>query len=285
MTSARREAVVVFSGGTDSTCAAALAAAENDRVHLLTFFERATASTARLSPNVAKLRERFKNVEFTAQLLSVDPLVRHYSYEGYFKMVREHGALALSTPGFSSLSWHTRTILYCLEHGVKNASDGLTRELMHFPGHMTEVIEHFRALYAHFGVEYTNPVRDWEVPADQQFIDQVIVNTHGGDYLLGEDNVLRRTTGRYLHDLGILPAPNVKGTKLDRLMQQDCYPFAVYNILAFWLYLSREPYSVFCERVARLFAEKCETAKRLIEDYQMRKSSSVLGKLLAGAAP
>ncbi len=221
MTSARREAVVVFSGGTDSTCAAALAAAENDRVHLLTFFERATASTARLSPNVAKLRERFKNVEFTAQLLSVDPLVRHYSYEGYFKMVREHGALALSTPGFSSLSWHTRTILYCLEHGVKNASDGLTRELMHFPGHMTEVIEHFRALYAHFGVEYTNPVRDWEVPADQQFIDQVIVNTHGGDYLLGEDNVLRRTTGRYLHDLGILPAPNVKGTKLDRLMQQE----------------------------------------------------------------
>ena len=168
MAGSLRETAVVFSGGTDSTCAAALAAEQHDRVHLLTYWEIATAKTIAPSRNIDKLRERFTAVEFVAHFLPVDPLVRHFSYDRYWSTFRRHKALVLATPGYSSLSWHTRTILYCLEHKLTSVSDGLTRELMHFPGHMTEVIELFRELYRSFGIEYTNPVRDWDVPPDRK---------------------------------------------------------------------------------------------------------------------
>lgn len=274
---------IVFSGGTDSTCAAALAAESGKyaRIHLVTFFETATRKNGAPHRNVEALRRRFPSVEFLPRYISVDPLVRKLSYDRYWHYFRKHGALVLATPGFSSLSWHSRMVAYCLEHGIKSVSDGLTRELMHFPGHMTEVIAVFRELYSRFGIEYTNPVRDWEVPEDRQFIDQMIVNTHGDDFLLGEDESRLRTTGRHLHALGILPKPNVKGSKLDRLMQQDCYPFAIYNILAFWCYLSWEPYPVFCSRLERIFREKAADVEKWLREFSMNKDQPAMRELFA----
>lgn len=275
-----QEIAIVFSGGTDSTCAAALAAQKSTRVHLLTFYEFATRRTTPPVQNVNALQARFPDVEFRFHFLSVDPLVRHFSYDRYWSYFRRHGLLVLSTCGFSSLSWHLRTIVYCLEHGITEVMDGLTRELMHFPGHMDEVVALFRELYAHFGITYSNPVREWEVPEDRQFIDQVIVNTHGLDFIDEHERDLRKTTGRYLHDLGIMPAPNVKGSKFDRLMQQDCYPFVVYNIMCFWCHLAFEPGARYCQRMRALFEEKCADARRLLEEFRSRPAASRLAALI-----
>src|SRR5258708_2807905 len=134
----------------------------------------------------------------------------------------------LATPGFSSLSWHARTLLYCLEHGVSEAVDGVTRELAHFPGHMESVQAEFRRLYAHFGVRYRSPVRDWDVPPDRRFLEQMVVDRHAelgetlGKVVGGGGPAARpaaRTTGRHLHEIGLMPVPDVKGTALDRSMQ------------------------------------------------------------------
>ena len=283
MADKRLEHAIVFSGGTDSTCAAALAAESGkySRIHLLTFHELATKQSGAPHRNVEALRKRFPEVEFLPRYISVDAVSLKLSFDSYWRYFRSHGSLVLATPGFSSLSWHCRAIAYCQEHGIRSVSDGLTRELMHFPGHMTEVIGVFRELYARFGIEYTNPVREWEVPADQQFIDQMIVNTHGDDFLLGEDESQLRTTGRHLHALGILPKPNVKGSKLDRLMQQDCYPFAIYNILTFWCFLSHEPYPVFCARLERLFREKAADAEAWLRDFLANPTNERLRALFA----
>jgi len=280
MTRTNSDTAVIFSGGTDSTCAAALAAEKHSRVHLLTYYESATERQCAPRRNLEALRARFPATEFYPHFVSVDRLVRHLSYDKYWHYLRTQKALVLATCGFSTLSWHACTILYCLENGIHTVSDGLTRELMHFPGHMDEVIDVSRNLYSRFGIEYSNPVRDWAVPADRQFIDQVIVNTHGGDFILEENNALRKTTGRYLHDIGIMPSPDVKGTNLDRLMQQDCYPFAVYNIMTFWCFLAWEPYPKFCDRMRSLFAEKAEDVRLLIEEHRAAPENSELSRFI-----
>ena len=259
---------VLFSGGTDSTCTAVLMAPTHTEVHLLTFHEHATRFSPEPRANVLLLQKHFPQTIFHHQMFSVDSLVRHLCYERYIRNVAKHGLLALANPGFSALSWHIRTIVYCLEHDITKVVDGLTRELMHFPGHMDAVVAEIRLLYRKFGIIYENPVREWHTPPDQQFIDKVIVNRHE-DFLFGDwQHGSERTTGRYLFELGLFPSPNIKGSSIDFSMQHDCYPFSLYNIIAFWGYLSVEPYPLFCDRIARIMQEKIASAKQLIEEYR-----------------
>lgn len=248
--------LVNFSGGTDSTCAAALLAESYSEIHLLTFRERGTAASPAPTGNVERLSKHFPKTRFTHQLLSTDRLVRLISYDDYFGRLRRHGFFQLSTPGFSTLSWHLRAIVYAKENGIGVVADGLTRELMQFPGHRDEVIAEFRKLYARFGLRYENPVREWPVPRDQQFLDRLIVDRHG--FVLGDDQQLKRaarTTGEHLHKIGLFPHPNVKGSKFDREMQHDCYPFVLYNMLVFWLYLPFQSEAALSARLQALFAE------------------------------
>ncbi|MBI3341854.1 hypothetical protein HY024_01905 [Candidatus Curtissbacteria bacterium] len=272
---------ILFSGGTDSMCTAALMAQEFAEVHLLTFWESATKSSPIPKRNIELLRKKFPMTKFVSETISVDKLVSHLWYENYFQNLIKYRFLVLATCGFSSLSWHVRTMVYCQEHKITNVADGLTRELIHFPGHMDTVVEEFRDMYKKFGINYENPVRNWPTPVDQQFIDRVVVNQHSTDFFLGDKHVAqRKTTGQYLFQLGLLPSPNVKGSRLDFLMQHGCYPFTLYNIMAFWGHLSHEPYLVFCHKVNSIMKDKITHAKVLLLEYKEQPQSSKLANLL-----
>lgn len=277
----RASVAILYSGGTDSTCVAALCAQKFRQVHLLTFYEHATRNSPVPRRNINLLRKHFKDIKFMSRVISVDRLVKHFWYESYFERLKKHGFLALSTCGFSSLSWHVRTIIYCRQNNISYVADGLTRELMHFPGHMDEVVEQLRDFYREFGITYENPVRDWPTPPDQQFIDKLIVNNHGSEFFLGDENTgQRKTTGYYLFKLGLFPSPNVKGTKLDFSMQHDCYPFTLYNVMTFWGFLSTEPYELFQKRVSDIMKEKIGNAKALIAEYQKYPKTAPFAALL-----
>ncbi|MGE3260715.1 MAG: hypothetical protein AB7K68_02940 [Bacteriovoracia bacterium] len=258
---------VLFSGGTDSTCVAALLAASHSEIHLLTFFEEGTKNSPIPKNNILLLEKKFPAVKFVHRVLSTDSLVKKISYEGYLKNLWRHGFFLLATPGFSTLSWHSTMIAYCRREGISAVADGLTRELMHFPGHMDAIIGLFRKFYAGFGIEYKNPVREWDIPPDQQFLDRLIVDHHAffSDASLPEKKDAK-TTGAYLFSLGLTPAPDVKGTDYDRRMQHDCYPFVLYNIFAFWMYLPFRPYAQFENRLASLFREKIARCEAWLQD-------------------
>jgi hypothetical protein len=271
---------VVFSGGTDSTCVAALAAERHSAVHLLTYHELGTKHSPVPLGNVALLQKYFPDTPISHHAYSTDRLVRHIGYERYFRNLLKYGFYMLATPGFSSLSWHVRTIVYCRQNGITHVYDGLTRELLQFPGHMETVIEEFKKMYHAFGIRYENLVRDWEVPEDIQFLDRLIVDQHG--YCLpseeGERD-LRRTTGRYLFEKGILPHPNVKGSPLDRKMQHDCYPFVLYNIMAFWLAMNVKDYTSFAQDMATLFRDKIGTLMPALREY-VEKGTGPMARLV-----
>ncbi len=253
---------ILYSGGTDSTCVTAMAARSFRNIHLLTFSEKATRNSPLPTRNIELLRNKYPETTFSSFHYDIDEMVRFLSFENYLERFRNHGPLILATCAYSSLSWHLSTIRHCRKNGITEVQDGLTRELMHFPGHMDEVIEEFRKLYAEYGIQYSNPVREWPVPPDQQFIDQVIVNSHAGEFFMGDKQRHgRKTTGQYLFDEGIFPTPDVKGSRWDFINQHECYPFALYNILAFWAYLPFETYSSYCRKIAGLIQEKIPVAK------------------------
>ena len=248
---------VLFSGGTDSMCAASLEAENCDEIHLLTFFESSTKEAAFPSENAQRLSQRFPDVDFTHKRFNIDDLVKQISYAKYFSHCLRFGLYNLSHPGFSSLSWHIATLSYCLSHGIEKVSDGLTRELMHFPGHMDAVNTFLKEMYSEFGVIYSNPVRDWDIPGDQTLLDRMIVDKHG--YALNlEDEEGSTTTGQYIHKLGLTAVSNIKGSKFDHGSQAQCYPFVFYNFLFFWLLLNISSYERIASKMKDLLSTKAD---------------------------
>jgi len=241
---------------------AGLCAQEYSRVHLLTFHERATQNSPFPKENADRLRQKFGADKFVHVSISTDLLVQRLSYENYLANLRRHGSFMLCSPGFSSLSWHLRAIFYCQQYGIKNVFDGMTKELMHFPGHMSGVREIFKQLYGEFGISFDSKVIDWPVPPDQRFTDRLIVDRHG--FAASSELQTERTTGAWLFEQKIFPHPNIKGSLFDQRSQHDCYPFVVYNMFAFWFASRFYTWDQFEEKVAALFAEKCKTSVRWI---------------------
>lgn len=274
--------VILYSGGTDSTCAAAITAEQYRSVHLLTFEERATRNSPLPIANVERLRARFSNTDFHHIHISTDRLVRRLSYEKYLQNIAKHGIFILSTPGFSSLSWHLRTILYCLQNNIGAVYDGMTRELTHLPGHMPAFRDQVTALYQRHGLTFSSPVIDWDVPHNQQLIDRLVVDRHGFA-LTPNESPTGRTTGRYLYERGVLPRPDVKGSLFDQQMQHDCYPFVVFNMFVFWNFLFRHTEAEYAERIEALFRDKIAEAspwldQALSKEHGDFETATVLAK-------
>lgn len=263
------DCVVLFSGGTDSLCTAGLAAEKHNKVHLITYYELATKSSPWPLANLKRLQDKFGEAKFSLSVFSTDKLVRKLNYSNYFKNLFKFHFYNLATPGVSSLSWHLRTILYCKENNITSVYDGMTKELMHLPGHMPEIRHHFQKMYSDFGISFSSLVIDWDVPEDQRYIDKLIVDRHGFTLI---ENKNKRTTGEWLYQNKILPHPNVKGSSFDRLMQHDCYPFVMYNILVFWLLEPLIGYHKFVLNLQNFMISKIDFGKKIINECLNKNS-------------
>lgn len=255
-----KSCALLFSGGTDSLCSAAVLAEKYDEIHLLTFFEKSTQSSPQPLSHLLKLRENFRKVKFHYNFYSTDGIVRRLSSHQYWKSLFKFGLYNLASPGLSSLSWHIRTIAYARAHGIKDVYDGMTKELVHLPGHDPEVRKLFQRLYQIFGMNFASPVIDWDVPEDQRFVEKLIVDRHGFTIEKKKENE-KKTTGRWLYDKGLLPHPNIKGSSYDRLSQHDCYPFVLYNILVFWIFEPVIGYEGFRQGLVKFMKSKIELAE------------------------
>ncbi|MDD2717157.1 MAG: 7-cyano-7-deazaguanine synthase [Candidatus Wallbacteria bacterium] len=277
----KKDCVLLYSGGTDSTCTAALMAEHFQNIHLLTFYQGREKKSC-ISENIQALENKF-GPRFIHKIISTTKLVKFISYHRYLKYLFRHRWLVLSTCGFTTLSWHINAIVYCRLHQIEVVADGLTRELMHFPGHMDAVMEIFRKLYAEFGISYQNPVRGFDTPPDRQFIDRLIVDQHGFFFPSEESTAAdQRTTGQYLYQHEILPHPDVKGSPMDHRMQYDCYPFILYNVMIFWIYLNFQSYETVSDKMSLLFKEKVDDMRILLKEYFEKTGESRLSGLLDG---
>jgi hypothetical protein len=158
------KSVIIYSGGTDSTCVAALKSQLYDELHLLTFFDESNKGVSFQKDNIDRLKAIFPEVCFVDSYISTDEIFRFLSRRGFFKNIWKHKLLVLANCLYSSLSWHIRTIRYCQENDISEVFDGITNEMTHLPNHTNTYLLQLREFYKGFGIQYENPVRDWEVP-------------------------------------------------------------------------------------------------------------------------
>lgn len=230
-----RAAVVLFSGGSDSCATALELANEFNKIYLITFKEYATEKSTVPFHRIEKLRNLRPQIEWVHHVENIDETLKILSYKDYFYRLARFGLLNICTPGFSSMAWHIQAIKFSKTVNAKIVADGLTRELLHLPGHQDFFLRLLRELYSKNGLTYINPVRDWEIPPEQNILDRVIVD-RAGSSIRAISNVPPKSTSYFLFQQGFLESPNMKGSRKDQNSQHDCYPFVVYNLMYFWIY-------------------------------------------------
>lgn len=269
---------ILYSGGTDSTCAAYLMAERFQKIDLLTIQRFGFFSIDKCYRNVSLLREKFPDVIFVHKILKADSLAEYLNYNRFFRNVLKYGFFALSNCVICCLVNHFKALIYCLENRIFNIADGVTREWPFFPSHMEPVIAQFRQMYSRFNINYLTPVYDFDVPEVFTFIDKIYLDPklrsgegEGQDYIAG------RTTGKFLFEKGILPAPDVKGTRLDHNMQPKCLQFVLHHIFLQWYFMPRYDYRKFEEMTAEFLKEKINDFVMLIE-HEPRKLKQIISK-------
>ncbi|MBL7197045.1 MAG: hypothetical protein ISS47_02985 [Candidatus Omnitrophica bacterium] len=264
MTKRQSEVAILYSGGTDSTCAAAIMAERFEVIHLLTIDRLGFYSVENTKRNVDLLRKTFPHTVFKHKIVNVDRLARYVSYHNFMRELFRYSFFVLSNCILCCLINHFAALLYCLENNINNVADGVTREWPYFPSHMEKVVSLFKEMYASFGIVYDTPVYDFDVLPPPRLIDKIHpiksidLKEHASD-------AKKNTTGNYLFERGIFSSSNLKGTDADHKMQPRCFQFILHHIYIFWYFMHRYNYSDFESITLRFLQQKINAFVELVE--------------------
>lgn len=265
-----RDVVVLFSGGTDSTLTAALVQADYRTVHLLTFDRLGFHGIGNTSLNARMLAERYGADRFRHETVHIGRLFKFIAYERYLQNLRKHGFHLLSTCGLCKLAMHMRTIRYCLEHGVRHATDGSNQGMSIFPAQMRPVLDEIRRMYDRFGIRYFTPVYEFDAPDEGDYLEQanrrfLEAGLHADRQPVEEVKESKRTPGRVLYEMGLAPAPDVKGTPYDRKRQARCFQLVLFNVFVLKWFLAAHSYEEYERATVRFFRDKIRRATEVLE--------------------
>ncbi len=270
---------VLFSGGTDSTAAAALLAERFDEVHLLTMDRHGFHGAGNSGRNAALLVERFPDTRFVHRVLETTALGSWLATHRRWQHLRRHGFMTLQACGHCALANHVAGLAWCLHHRLSHVSDGITHDWPFFPGHMDAVIDRLRAFHRTWDIEYLTPVLHCETDEPLRYIDKL---GRGGAPALGPD---AETTGRILQRLGLSERESYKGTELDRKVQARCRQFILPNLYIYWYFLPRKDWSAYERAVLAYFEELIQQVDQLVRAWRERGEHSELFAFLDQAGP
>lgn len=253
---------ILYSGGTDSTAAAALMAQQFDEIHLLNYRRLGFAGSENSSYNARKLAARFPDKRFIHWIYETTPLVRWVAGHRRLHHVTRHGFMTLQNCGHCALANHVATLAHCLHHDVHHLADGITRDWPFFPGHMDPVIERLRGLAKRFDITYHTPVLHCDIDRPMPYVAKIVAP---GKAMAPDPTA--NTTGRILLGLGLSETENYKGTAIDRKAQARCWQFMLPNVFIHWVCRAAERPKEYEAKVTAYFDELIDDSTVLLEEH------------------
>jgi len=157
---AKNEALLMYSGGLDSSASAIIMLEQFERLHLITY----SYGYGQLFLNWAKkgasgLIEVYGPQRFVHVITSVKDIFQRIFVRSAvrdYKSYRSRFIWCLAC----KLSMHAGNIIYCLEHDIQAASDGSSSETEYYVEQMPQSVVAIRGFYKHYGVDFVTPVYD-----------------------------------------------------------------------------------------------------------------------------
>ena len=154
------QVALMFSGGVDSTMAAALLAERFDRVHLLTYHNgHGTARMGRTRDRVRELEQRYGPDKFVHLLDSTKDLMRRVVSGELVRNYQEYRSGFIWCMG-CKIAMHARSTIYCLENDVRFMADGSSGSTQEMVEQMMVSLSMIRLFYRHYGIHFFTPVYD-----------------------------------------------------------------------------------------------------------------------------
>ena len=175
----------MYSGGADSTLAAAIAAQRTSRVFLLTLGRFGVFQPRRAAHNAAYLKRHFPEAVFNHLFDDFELEYKRLAYGKEFRCAPTQDLRNASMCGLCKLGMHWKTIRICLARGIKTVFDGSVKSSRIFPEQNRVImLEELEKLYWKNGIQYENPV--FELNTQEQ-----------------------------LFKMGVMPSARIKGTAGD----------------------------------------------------------------------
>lgn len=152
----KSEVALSFSGGLDTTLASVLLLEQFERLHLLTFCNGYCSRLSAPEGRVKKLRELFGRDRVIHHTIDTAGLLKDLLGD-YTRALRRYGSPLLFDL-CCRWSMELRSILYCLEHGIEYAADGLNPEQPMLFMLETEYLRHADRFAAEYRVRMLHPV-------------------------------------------------------------------------------------------------------------------------------
>jgi hypothetical protein len=223
-----RKAAILYSGGSDSTLVAALAAKEGlEEIHLLTY-HRVRLLRPPEYPNVTRLREKFRGVRFIHVEIDVDGLFLEVARGDVWGDLRRHGLYVMALCAPCKIALHIRTAVYCLEHGIFDVRDGSNNEVRYDPSQRKAGREELKTFYSSLGISHTSP--------------------------LAQGEKKRGRSDHELQSMGLNPVMDVKETVYD--VQGSCSTICVNDLYSFGVFGALNRPEGFEEPTRRYFGDK-----------------------------
>lgn len=270
-----KQAVIHYSGGTDSTCVVCLKANEFEKIHLVSYKRFGIFQTKNIETNVEKLNKMFGKDKFVRKIMDINNLYKFVVYNDYFYNLKKFGFFNLAVCGLCKMAMHTRTIIYCLENNIDTVFDGANK----FAGNklatdqIKEYIDVINDLYSKFNISYSAPVYDMAAP--QHITWQLKLGMDKG-----KDNNNEITTGMLLKKLGFFDSDNLKGTKQDKNMQARCFQQFMSNIALNYYYIEEKGEDKYRQKIKEFFTNKSKKISEYIKLYLNNKKNSKLSKYI-----
>ena len=119
--------VVLYSGGSDSTLAAANVAQEYEKVRLITYNRFGFVETKKnVMVNFERLKLRFSPDKFEIKIIDINEFFKRIQYDNYAYFIQKYGEICMSICGLCKLAMHWKTILYCLDNSITDVSKSIT---------------------------------------------------------------------------------------------------------------------------------------------------------------
>lgn len=276
------EAIVLYSGGTDSTLTASMLSKQFDRIHLITYDRFGIFEVENSQNNAKKLQEKYGEEKFVHKIINFDKIFQKIAYKKYLKNMAKYGFMNLSVCGLCKLSMHVMTVVYCLENDIKYVADGANKGMEIFPAQMDVVLDELREMYLEFGIEYTNPVFNYNPPPEKGHIKDEnmallksqIQNEKKQEPVQVEG--LERTTGEMLFDEGLAPIQNIKGSRYDQKRQPRCFQFMLFSLYVNKWYLPGHTMEEYKGETLEYFKSKIDESKELLTEFKSGKHSNIM---------
>ncbi len=155
-------AAILFSGGTDSTLAAALMLDEGRDVTLLTFDPGFVLFLDNASNNARRLQLRYGADRVRQEIIDNTEPTQRILFGDKVADLREYGfnMSALVCLG-CRMAMHARAIIYCLENEVPYLVDGSIADQSTVPEQLPSVLQRHRRFYREeFGIHHRSPIYD-----------------------------------------------------------------------------------------------------------------------------